>query len=78
MASQEPQAVSAFESCTRCIGIVKPSSSDMKIVLVDTPGFTHDYMTDAEVLNVIADWLKTTCVFFLYEDSSYSTATFQL
>lgn len=35
------------------------------MVLVDTPGFSHDHMADAEVLNVIADWLKATCVLLL-------------
>ena len=29
------------------------------IVLVDTPGFEQDHKADFEVLQVIADWLKT-------------------
>ena len=46
------------------------------VVLIDAPGFNHKQMSNAEVLKVIADWLKATCVSLLYEGSTYSAAAF--
>ena len=67
MATGSREPVNAVESCTRKTRIVKfhsPDKSTQDVVLVDTPGFSHDHMADAEVLNVIADWLKATCITF--------------
>jgi predicted GTPase len=33
------------------------------LVLVDTPGFNNTHKSDAEVLKMVADWLKSTYVF---------------
>jgi hypothetical protein len=54
-----------LESCTTEIGIVHfqcPERSDLDVLFVDTPGFDDTNKTDVEILNMIADWLKTTYV----------------
>ena len=33
------------------------------LVFVDTPGFNNTYKSDADVLKMVADWLKSTYVF---------------
>lgn len=68
-------------SCTREIGIVKfhsPDKSKQGIVLIDTPGFTHDHLTDAEVLNIIADFLSATYVALFIYESPNSAGSSQL
>jgi hypothetical protein len=52
-----------LESCTTEISIVKfqcPERSDLDVLFVDTPGFDDTNKSDVEILNMIADWLKTT------------------
>ncbi|KAL0630929.1 hypothetical protein Q9L58_010217 [Maublancomyces gigas] len=50
-----------LESCTKTV-----EASDMfevggyMVRLVDTPGFNDDELTDAQVLSMIADWMKKT------------------
>lgn len=50
-----------LESCTKTV-----EASDMfevgghMVRLVDTPGFNDDELTDAEVLSMIAEWMKKT------------------
>ncbi|KIM73979.1 hypothetical protein PILCRDRAFT_14796 [Piloderma croceum F 1598] len=53
-----------LDSCTQKVQTVRcrnPYEPDgHAIVFVDTPGFEQDWKTDFEVLETIADWLKTT------------------
>lgn len=42
-----------------------PERSDFKVVLVDTPGYDYIEPTDAEVLEMIADWINKTYVMTL-------------
>jgi hypothetical protein len=54
-----------LESCTEDITITKfqrLERSDLDIVFVDSPGLDNANKSDAEILDMIADWLKTTCV----------------
>jgi len=59
-------------SCTTDIGIVRfhcPERSDLDVLFVDTPGFDDTNKTDVEILNMIADWLKTTYAYTLLLNS---------
>lgn len=49
-------------SCTKEVRAVRYPHTDgtRNIVLVDTPGFDDTFMTDVQVLQRIADWLKST------------------
>ena len=52
-----------LESCTSEIKIVKlsvPELADGDVVFVDTPGFDDTHKSDADILKMVADWLKTT------------------
>ncbi|KAJ8517857.1 hypothetical protein ONZ45_g5026 [Pleurotus djamor] len=52
-----------LESCTNEIKILKfqcLERSIQDIAFVDTPGFDDTHKSDIEILNLIADWLKTT------------------
>jgi hypothetical protein len=54
-----------LESCTTEISITKfqcPERSDLDILFVDTPGFDDTNKSDVEILDMIAEWLKTTWV----------------
>ena len=54
-----------LESCTSEIKIVKlsvPELSDSDVVFVDTPGFDDTHKSDSDILKMVADWLKSTCV----------------
>jgi hypothetical protein len=54
-----------LESCTSEIKIFKlsvPEFPDGDVVFVDTPGFDDTHKSDADILKMIADWLKTTYV----------------
>jgi hypothetical protein len=56
-----------LESCTSDISTVRlsfPERTASDIVFVDTPGFDHTNKTEADVLKMVADWLKTTYVLF--------------
>jgi len=53
----------SLESCTSEIKIVKltvPELTDGDVVFVDTPGFDDTHKSDADILKMVADWLKTT------------------
>lgn len=55
----------SLESCTSEIKIVKlsvPELADGDVVFVDTPGFDDTHKSDADILKMVADWLKSTCV----------------
>ena len=55
----------SLESCTSEINIVKlsiPELADGDIVFVDTPGFDDTHKSDADILQMVADWLKATYV----------------
>lgn len=70
-----------MESCTRKIAISRFHTfggNSPDVVLVDTPGFDHEHMTDAEVLRVIAEWLWATYVLSTHEDNFHSVRAFQL
>jgi hypothetical protein len=48
-------------SCTtevRAVRVRDPFDESREVVFVDTPGFDDTYKSDAEVLKMIADWLK--------------------
>jgi len=51
-----------LQSLTADINIVKFEclESDLDIVFVDTPGFDDTNKTDLEILEMLANWLKTT------------------
>ncbi|KAG6374164.1 P-loop containing nucleoside triphosphate hydrolase protein [Boletus reticuloceps] len=51
-----------LESQTRAVQPVRCLHSDGRrnVVLVDTPGFDDTYLSDAEILKIIAHWLKET------------------
>ncbi|KAF8811582.1 hypothetical protein BYT27DRAFT_6442621 [Phlegmacium glaucopus] len=52
-----------LESCTSEINIVKlsvPELADGDVVFVDTPGFDDTHKSDADILKMVADWLKAT------------------
>jgi predicted GTPase len=54
-----------LESCTSEIKIVKlsvPELDDGDVVFVDTPGFDDTHKSDADILKMVADWLKSTYV----------------
>jgi hypothetical protein len=54
-----------LESCTSEIKIVKlsvPELTDGDVIFVDTPGFDDTHKSDADILKMVADWLKTTYV----------------
>ena len=58
-----------LESCTTEIGIIKchfPEMTGLDVVFVDTPGFDDTNKTDLEILEMVADWLKKTCVDSLF------------
>jgi predicted GTPase len=49
-------------SCTadiRSVRVRHPTTG-REIVIVDTPGFDDTYRSDAEILKLIADWLRKT------------------
>lgn len=55
----------SLESCTSEIKIVKltvPELADGDVVFVDTPGFDDTHKSDADILKMVADWLKSTYV----------------
>ncbi|KAG6332874.1 hypothetical protein ID866_6209 [Astraeus odoratus] len=45
-------------SCTNQVRTVRYSDNIHNIVLVDTPGFDDTYLSDTQILKMIADWLK--------------------
>ena len=51
-----------LKSCTKEIRAVRYPHPDgeRNIVLVDTPGFDDTFVSDAEILRKIAEWLRTT------------------
>ncbi|KAF8159692.1 hypothetical protein B0H34DRAFT_674009 [Crassisporium funariophilum] len=53
----------SLESCTSTIDTIKlsfPQYSDCDVVFVDTPGFDDTNKSDADILEMIAAWLKET------------------
>lgn len=57
-----------LSSCTTEVKMFRhesPERSDFKVVLVDTPGYDYIEPTDAEVLEMIADWINKTYVMTL-------------
>jgi hypothetical protein len=58
-----------LEPCTRNISIIKLSDRsrcDHDIVLIDTPGFDTLKVSEADILKLVSDWLKTTWVYPLH------------
>ncbi|KIM56731.1 hypothetical protein SCLCIDRAFT_212451 [Scleroderma citrinum Foug A] len=47
-----------LSSCTREVRAVRYSNGARNIVLVDTPGFRHDSLSNAQVLQGTVDWMK--------------------
>jgi hypothetical protein len=50
-------------SCTKditTIPVVDPRDEKRRIIFVDTPGFDHTSISDAEILKSLRDWLKKT------------------
>ncbi|KAG9225277.1 hypothetical protein CCMSSC00406_0009955 [Pleurotus cornucopiae] len=50
----------ALNSSSKEVQAVEIDYQGQRVVLVDTPGFDDTDMSDTEVLNIIANWLKTT------------------
>jgi len=48
-----------FHSCTDRVQAVRFTFQAKQVVLVDTPGFDHTALSDLDVLEVIADFLKS-------------------
>ncbi|KAK6362137.1 hypothetical protein TWF730_005834 [Orbilia blumenaviensis] len=47
----------SLESCTREISVHETTINDTTVRFVDTPGFSDTYLSDTEVLEMIADYL---------------------
>ena len=70
-----------LESCTSEISIVKlsvPELVDGDIVFIDTPGFDDTHKSDADILKMVADWLKSTYVSQISLGSSVLTSPSQI
>ncbi|KAF9032991.1 hypothetical protein BJ165DRAFT_1317520, partial [Panaeolus papilionaceus] len=50
-------AMTTEVSCIR-LPIIDSAGGQRSVVLVDTPGFDHDKLSDSAVLELIAGWLK--------------------
>ncbi|KDQ22972.1 hypothetical protein PLEOSDRAFT_1014870, partial [Pleurotus ostreatus PC15] len=50
----------ALNSCSKEVQAFEIDYQGQRVVLADTPGFDDTNMSDTEVLNIIANWLKTT------------------
>ena len=59
---EETEVGHDLKSCTRQIQVVRclDAQQDRRIVLVDTPGFDDTNISDFNILQVVADWLKFT------------------
>lgn len=56
-----------LKSCTKDVLATDVFEVDgCKIQLIDTPGFSDDELTDADVLDMIADWMKRSWVTLNY------------
>ena len=53
----EKQKASNLKSSTQNVTPYPISYHEVRLVLVDTPGFDDTYRQDTEILRVIADWL---------------------
>jgi len=52
----------SLDSCTQEVQAFECLDSQRRrIVLVDSPGFNDTNVSDIDVLQAIADWLKQTC-----------------
>ena len=60
----EKQKASNLRSSTQNVTPYHISYQDVRLVLVDTPGFDDTYRQDTEILRVIADWLTQKYVKF--------------
>ena len=60
----EKQKASNLRSSTQNVTPYHMSYQDVRLVLVDTPGFDDTYRQDTEILRVIADWLTQKYVKF--------------
>ena len=51
-----------LESCTHKLRVVRclDKNQNRQIVFVDTPGFDDINISDFDILQVVADWLKLT------------------
>lgn len=61
MASDDQKIVVGrrLKSCTKTVEATDIFEVEgYKVQLVDTPGFNDDELTDAQVLSLIADWMK--------------------
>ena len=58
----ETEVGHGLESCTRQIQVVRclDKKQNRQIVFVDTPGFDDTNISDFDILQVVADWLKLT------------------
>lgn len=62
LASGDPNITvgKSLRSCTKDVQASHVFEVDgRKVQLVDTPGFNDDSMSDADVLDLIADWMKS-------------------
>ena len=60
----EKQKAGNLKSSTQNVTPYAISHQDVRLVLVDTPGFDDTYRQDTEILRVIADWLIQKYVIF--------------
>ena len=52
-----------LEPCTEYFGITRIPGPHYDIVLVDTPGFDALDLSEANILESLSNWLRTTCVY---------------
>ena len=59
---EETEVGHGLESCTYQIQVVRclDKQQNRRIVFVDTPGFDDTNISDFDILQVVADWLKLT------------------
>jgi len=70
-----------LELCTRNISVIKISDrerSDHDIVFIDTPGFDTLNVSEADILKLVSDWLKTTWVYPIKSNSADVTLSLQI
>ena len=62
----------ALESCTKQILDFRHSLPELAygdLVFVDTPGFDDTDKSDADILKMVVEWLKTTFVYVIMDNA---------
>jgi hypothetical protein len=51
-----------LQSHTSQMTAIRVKRGNSYVVLVDTPGFDDTYLSDYDILKLVSDWLRETCV----------------